>query len=516
MNNTKRMNRYASLALAAALSITAATAQTTLNLQEQTLPNPDNVPAPVHPIPHPRQLKWQETEYYAFFHYGMNTYTGLEWGMGDEDRTTFAPTAPPNPRQWLEVAKAAGMRGGIAVVKHHDGFCLWPTETTDHNITNSGNEYGRETNIPRDFAKAAKKLKLKYGFYISPWDRNSALYGTDRYVKEVFLRQCAELAEYGTDQFEMWFDGANGGNGYYGGEKDKNGRYLVRNIDRETYYDIPNLRDTVHKVCPDCVMWGVGGEARWIGNEAGWAGQTNWSTENRDYSPERNGMYGTEDGWFWLPGESDAKATNRGWFWHDGEAPHSPERLFQMYLETVGRNSTLILNIPPNQAGVLPEASVTALTETGKLIRQRLSNDLAPKANISTNKVRTAGKRRNYKATNMTDNKKDTYWSTNDDVVSDTITLTWKKAQTVRYVEMMEHIALGQRVRKFHIETSDDGTTWTRRADNVETTTVGYKRIIPLNGSTSASYDEGYSVKALRIVIEDSKACPLISKVAVY
>ena len=187
-----------------------------------------------------------------------------------------------------------------------------------------------------------------------------------------------------------------------------------------------------------------------------------------------------------------------------------------MYLETVGRNSTLILNIPPNQAGVLPEASVTALTETGKLIRQRLSNDLAPKANISTNKVRTAGKRRNYKATNMTDNKKDTYWSTNDDVVSDTITLTWKKAQTVRYLEMMEHIALGQRVRKFHIETSDDGTTWTRRADNVETTTVGYKRIIPLNGSTSASYDEGYSVKALRIVIENSKACPLISKVAVY
>ncbi|MBQ2434763.1 MAG: alpha-L-fucosidase [Bacteroidaceae bacterium] len=485
-------------------------AQTSLSLIEQSLPNPDNEPVPVHPVPHPRQLKWQETEFYAFFHYGMNTYTGREWGNGDEDRSIFAPTSAPNPKQWLEVAKAAGMRGGIAVVKHHDGFCLWPTETTDHNVTNSGNDHGRQTNIPRDFAAAAKELGLKYGFYISPWDRNSALYGTDRYVKEVFLRQCAEIAEYGTDQFEMWFDGANGGNGYYGGA------YDTRSIDRATYYDVPNLRDTIHLVCPDCVMWGVGGEARWIGNEAGWAGQTNWSTENRDYAPERNGMYGTEDGWFWLPGESDAKATNRGWFWHDGEAPHSPERLFQMYLETVGRNSTLILNLPPNQAGVLPEATVNSLVETGNLIKQRLGKDLAAKARVSTNYVRKAGKKRHYKATNMTDNKKDTYWATNDGQLSDVITLTWKKPQTVRYVELMEYIAKGQRIRKFYIETSPDGVTWTRRADNVETTTVGYKRIIPLNGNTQASYGDGFEVKALRIVIEDSKACPLISRVAVY
>ena len=485
-------------------------AQSSLSVVEQQLPNPDNEPLPVHPVPHSRQLKWQETEYYAFFHYGMNTYTGLEWGNGDENRNTFAPTAAPNPRQWLEVAKEAGMRGGIAVVKHHDGFCLWPTETTDHNVLNSGNEYGRAVNIPRDFAAAAQDLGMKYGFYISPWDRNSAHYGKDTYVKEVFLRQCAELAQYGTDQFEMWFDGANGGSGYYGGEGGN------RSIDRATYYDVPNLRDTVHKVCPDCVLWGVGGESRWIGNEAGWAGQTNWSTEDRDYAPESNGMYGTEDGWFWLPGESDAKATNRGWFWHEGEAPHSPERLFQMYLETVGRNATLILNIPPNQAGVLPEASETALIETGKLIKNRLSNDLVSTATITTGKVRAAGANRDYKAANMTEGNKDTYWATNDGEVSDVITLTWKRMQIVRYVELMEYIVKGQRVRKFYIETSEDGQNWTRRAGNVETTTIGYKRIIPLNGNTANSYGEGYKVKALRIVIEDAKACPLISKVAVY
>ena len=499
---------YKSLLLLGGLLPMSSMAQ--LSLVTETLPNPDNEPVPVQPVPHPRQLKWQETEFYAFFHYGMNTYTGLEWGNGDEAETRFAPTAAPNPKQWLQAAKDAGMKGGIAVVKHHDGFCLWPTETTTHNVTQSGNDFGRNTNIPRDFAAAAKELGMKYGFYISPWDRNSVHYGTDKYVKDVFLKQCAELAQYGTDQFEMWFDGANGGSGYYGG------RNTTVNVDRSTYYDVPNLRDSVHKVCPDCVLWGVGGEARWIGNEAGWAGETNWSTENRDYAGENNGMYGTEGGWFWLPGESDAKATNRGWFYHDGEAPLTPERLFQMYLETVGRNATLILNIPPNKAGVLPDASVNALKGMGDLIKARLGNDLAKNATIEVSETRTAGAARNYEAANLIDGDKDTYWATNDGTISATITLTWNTPQTIRYVELMEYIAKGQRVKGFKIETSTNGTSWTQRATNVQTTTVGYKRIIPLNGSTSSSYGNGYEAKALRITISDSRACPLLSKIGVY
>lgn len=481
-----------------------------LNVVQEAPANPDNEPVEVHPVPHPRQLKWQETEFYAFFHYGMNTYTNKEWGYGNEKETMFHPTKAPNPKQWLQVAKDAGMRGGIAVVKHHDGFCLWPTETTSHNVTNSGNAFGEQTNIPRDFAKAAQELDMKYGFYISPWDRNSEHYGTDKYVKDVFLRQCAELAKYGSDQFEMWFDGANGGDGYYGG------RNTTISVDRATYYDTPNLRDTVHKVCPDCVLWGVGGEARWIGNEAGWAGQTNWSPENRDYTPENNGMYGTENGWFWLPGESDAKATNRGWFWHDGESPLTPERLFQMYLETVGRNATLILNLPPDQAGELPAATVKSLHGMGELIRQRLTKDLAKKAKISVSETRTAGAKRKYVAKNMIDGKKDTYWATNDGTVAGVITLNWKKEQTVRYVELMEYIKKGQRVRNFKIEISENGNDWKEVAANVETTTVGYKRIVPLNGSTQQSYGDGFKAKAMRITIEDSKACPLISKVSVY
>lgn len=474
-------------------------------LKRQDIPNPDNEPAPVFPVPTERQLKWNETEFYAFFHYGMNTYTDKEWGYGNENEQTFAPTAPPNPRQWLQAVKAAGMKGGIAVVKHHDGFCLWPTQTTEHNITQSGNANGRATDIPRDFAKAARSLGLKYGFYVSPWDRNSAYYGTDKYVRDVFLRQCAELARYGSDQFEMWFDGANGGDGYYGGKGGK------RSIDASTYYDIPNLRDSVHKVSPDCVMWGLGGEARWIGTEAGYGEETCWSP-----SLQGGGFTGDMNSWQWCAAESDAMLTNKGWFWHEGETPMTAERTFQMYLETVGRNATLILNCPPDRSGSLPPLTVKRLKETGKMLHKRLGKDLARKAQVTASETRVSGEHRNYAASNLIDGDVDTYWTPNDGTLSATVTLVWPKEQTVRYVTLMEYIRKGQRIKSFRIETSEDGEHWTPRASNVVTTTVGYKRIVPLNGSTVDSYGDGFKVKALRITITDSRACPLLHTVSVF
>ena len=475
--------------------------------KEQTLSNPDNEPAPVFPVPSARQLKWNETEFYAFFHYGMNTYTNSEWGSGSESESLFNPTAAPNPKQWLTAAKSAGMKGGIAVVKHHDGFCLWPTATTTHDVESASSTYAKNTNIPRDFAAAAKELDMKYGFYVSPWDMNSEYWGdgTNDYATKVFLPQCAELAEYGTDQFEMWFDGATGGDhaGYYGGA------YTTRTIDNATiYYDIPNLRDSIHNVCPDCVMWGLGGEARWIGNESGYADETCWSMGS--------GTSGSETEWQWVPGESDAKATSGGWFWHSGETVTSAERLFQMYLETVGRNATLILNLPPDKSGSLPDATVSRMEELGELLTSRLGTDLAKTATITTDKTRTAGANRNYEATNMTDDDKTTYWSTDDGETTATITLTWDDVQTVRYVSMLENNKRGQRVKGFTIETSTDGSTWTQRATSIAQTTIGYKRIIPLNGSTSSSYGSGYQAKYLRINITDSKACPLLHSISVY
>ncbi len=484
-----------------------ARAQSEFTLISQECNNPENKPKPVFPLPSERQVLWNETEFYAFFHYGMNTYSNTEWGDGSEPASRFAPTAAPNPRQWLETAKAAGMKGGIAVVKHHDGFCLWPTETTCHNVTHSGNSYGQNTNIPRDFANAARELDMKFGFYISPWDLNSQYWGdgTDNYSQKVFLPQCAELAAYGSDQFEMWFDGATGSDhqGYYGGNNE------YRTIESPYfYYDIPNLRDSVHIVSPNCVMWGEGGEARWIGNEAGWAGETCWAMGS--------GTSGDENGWQWNPGESDAKATDGGWFWHLGESVTSAERLFQMYLETVGRNATLILNIPPDKSGSLPTQTVNRMTELGNLLKTRLDNDLAKNATITVSETRTAGIGRNYAAINLNDGDKDTYWATNDGTNTATITLAWNTTQTLRYLSMMEYIRLGQRVKGFTVEISTDGNNWTSCGGTIEMTTIGYKRIIPLNGSTSSSYESGYSAKYLRITITDCKSCPTLHTIEVY
>ncbi len=490
-------------------------AQSEFKLVEESLTDADNTPRPVFPVPTERQLKWNETEFYAFYHYGMNTYTASEWGSGTETESTFAPTKKPNPRQWLTAAKAAGMKGGIAVVKHHDGFCLWPTKTTTHCVSSSSNEYAKATNIPQDFADAARELDMKYGFYVSPWDMSSPYWGekdkdgnyTDNYTKKVFLPQCVELAQYGTDQFEMWFDGATGSDhaGGYGSTTSTEKR-IIDNA--QTYYDIPNLRDSIHNLLPDCVMWGVGGEARWIGNEQGWAGETNWAMGNAET--------GDENGWQWHPGESDAKATTGGWFWKSSDAMLTAERLFQMYLETVGRNATLILNLPPDRSGELPATTVSRMEDLGKLMSTRLGTDLAKSAKVSVSETRRSGASRNYAATNMTDGNKDTYWATDDGTTQATITLTWDEAKTVRYVSLMEYIRLGQRVKGFTIETSEDGTNFTRRASNVATTTIGYKRIVPLNGNTKASYGTGYTAKAVRITINDSKACPLIHTLSVY
>lgn len=474
--------------------------------ESQVVSNPSNAPAPVHPVPSERQIAWNETEFYAFFHYGMNTYTDKEWGDGSESETKFAPTQTPNPEQWLTAAKAAGMKGGIAVVKHHDGFCLWPTETTTHSTANASG-YGKDVNIPQLFAQAAQSLGMKYGFYVSPWDRNSGLYGTQDYIDRVFIPQCEELAGYGSDQFEMWFDGANGGNGYYGGQ---NTTISIGSdyMDRVLYYDVANLRDRIHQLAPNCVMWGVGGEARWIGNEDGYAGTTNWSTDSRN--DEKNNEEGTENYWLWNPGEADTKATSGGWFWHQGESVSSAEELFKIYMQTVGRNATLILNIPPDRSGRLPDATVSRMTELGNLLQTRLGTDLSQ--SVTASATRSGG---SFDAQNLIDGDKNTYWATDDGTTTASITIDLGSQKQARYVMLQEYIRLGQRVKGFSIQYSTDGNSWTTAQSQEQMTTIGYKRIIPLNGSVSG-LPTGYQARYIRVNITNSKACPVLNRVAVY
>lgn len=497
------------LALCLSGLLFSAASQAQLELIKEEPSNSNNEPVPVHPVPSERQLKWNETEFYGFFHYGMNTFTGEEWGLGNENESTYNPTAEPNPEQWLKACQAAGMKGGIAVVKHHDGFCLWPTQTTSHSISSSTGTYAK-TNIPEKFGAAAKKLNMKYGFYVSPWDCSSSYYGTQDYIDKVFIPQCEELAEYGEDQFEMWFDGANGGKGYYGGSTQK-----TVEIARYVYYDVPNLRYKIHKLAPNCVMWGVGGEARWIGNEKGQGSETCWGTHSIEENANNQGT-GEEGYWLWNPGESDAKATSGGWFYKGNETVSDAETLFQMYLETVGRNSTLILNFPPNKAGVLPDADVRVLEQMGQLLKTRLGTDLARNAEVTATATRTRGTGRTYEPTNVTDGDKDTYWATDDGTTAATLTLDLGSTRLIHYVALQEYIKLGQRVQAFKIEYSTDNSNWTTAAPKIAQTTIGYKRIIPLSGSTQNSYNTGVNARYVRINITKSKACPLLHTVSIF
>jgi alpha-L-fucosidase len=499
---------YATFAVALLVCIPMTIKGQTMTIVQEDYQQKDNAPRPVFPLPSERQMAWHETEFYAFFHYGMNTFTGKEWGEGSEPESTYAPAQLPNCAQWIAAVKAAHMKGGIAVVKHHDGFCLWPTATTTHCVTSCSGEVAKKVNIPKLFSDACKSADMKYGFYVSPWDRNSAYYGTDKYVSDVFTKQVMELCDYGNDQFEIWFDGANGGTGYYGG---KGGSV---SISRATYYDKPNLLDAIHKVQPNCVIWG-GGEGHWVGNEAGYGADESWNLVLKDGTRNSDDadVYGHDNGVQWDAPESDAKLTSGGWFWHSGETTLSAERLFQMYLETVGRGTNLILNCPPNTSGVLPDADVTVLKNMGDLLDQRLGTDLARSA------VATASDERGdkYKASMVNDGDKTTYWATNDNVTTGaTLTLSWDSPITAHYVCLQEFIRLGQRVRSFTIETSTDGQTWTKRASNI-CKTIGYKRIVPLGASTSSYATNAVAnVKAIRITVTGTKACPTLQTVSVY
>ena len=287
-------------------------------------------PAPLFPVPNARQLAWQQLETYAFVHYGLNTFNDMEWGYGDTPASTFDP-ADLDCDQWVRTFRAAGMKGVMLTAKHHDGFCLWPSAYTEYSVKNSPWRGGKG-DLVRELSDACRRHGLKFGIYLSPWDRNHLEYGREEYVA-YFHNQMRELLTGYGPLFEYWFDGANGGDGWYGGADEK------RSIDAKTYYGYERARRTINELQPEAVIFGgTCADIRWIGNEEGRAGQTNWSmVKGRGDERLNDFTCGESDGDTWLPGECDV-SIRPGWFYHPREDHQlkSLSRLIDIYYESVG------------------------------------------------------------------------------------------------------------------------------------------------------------------------------------
>ena len=408
-----------------------------------------------HVKPTPQQLALlRETPFYAFVHFSPNTYTGLEWGDGTEDPAIFNPTEL-DCDQWAQAIKSAGMRGMVLTAKHHDGFCLWQTEYTEHSMKNSPYKDGKG-DIVREAADACKRHGLKFGFYLSPWDRNCPLYGTDEY-NTYYKNQLTELLTNYGEIFHVWFDGACG--------EGPNGKKQV--------YDFDGYIELIKKHQPNATIFNDAGTIRWIGNEAGKAPYAQWAVvpqelcfmnEKQTEGPLVEGsldfVYNSDinigsisnimysKGLVFAPAETDM-SIRPGWFYHPEEEPHSLERLFNTYVTSVGNNATFNLNIPPMPNGKFDPRDVERLKELGELISKEFSTNLAEGSTVTI----LPG-----------------YGPTQPE-----IQVTLKKKQTIKYVELAENIKEGQRVEAFDVFFKDSHGQWAHAARD---TTIGSRKIV--------------------------------------
>ena len=456
-------------------------------------------PAAIGPLPSERQLAWHQLDYYAFIHFNMNTFTNMEWGTGGESPEQFNPSQL-DARQWARVAKDAGMEGIIITAKHHDGFCLWPTKTTEHSVKNAPWKNGKGDLI-KELSDACKEYGLKFGIYLSPWDRNHKDYGQPEYVDD-FHEQLRELLTNYGEVFEVWFDGANGGSGFYGGANE------TRKIDNKTYYQWDKTTAIVRELQPNAVIFSDGGpDIRWVGNEEGWANETNWSIMRRDeiypgwprYVELRSGH---EDGTHWLPAEVNV-SIRPGWYYHPSE-DHQVKtlaHLVRIYYESIGRNGNFLLNLPVDDRGLVHETDVKQLMALKEQIDKDFDKDLAKETKVSASNVRGEGN--DYAPQNAIDGDPETYWAANDGVTNASITMTFDQLTEVNRVLLQEYIPLGQRVKEFSVEAKLGGQ-W---LEIDHQTTIGFKRILRFDGVKSS---------AIRINILQAKGAPILSNIELY
>ena len=443
-------------------------------------------PEPYGPVPTSQQVEWQIMEMNFLVCFGPNTFTGMEWGLGTEAEDVFNPENL-DCRQWASIARDAGFKGMIIVAKHHDGFCLWPNPESTHTVAQSPWKDGKG-DVLKELSDACAKEGLKFGVYISPWDRNDPHYGTPEY-NDVYVRTLESVLDgrYG-EIFEEWFDGAC--------REGPNGKRQV--------YDWDRFHETVLKYQPRAIMFSdVGPGCRWVGNESGVAGRTSWSTFSPEGftpgagSPPSDTLNtGNVHGSSWIPSETDV-SIRPGWFWKESENDKvkSLEELLDIYYTSVGRNSLLLIGLPPDATGRVNKADSLRLMEFRAALDEIFKDDLASSARVKA----TAERGRRFRAGNILDGNYDSYWAAPDGVTSASLTFDLGKQKTFNRILVQEYIPLGQRVRSFTVEALMPDGNWKEIASE---TTIGYKRIIRT---------EEVTAEKIRLNITDSFAPPVIN-----
>jgi len=457
----------------------------------------DIAPNPV--IPTHDQVAYQKMEFIGFIHFTVNTFTDKEWGYGDEPPEIFNPT-DFDADQWARVAKDAGMKQLILTAKHHDGFCLWPSKYTEHSVKNSPWKDGKG-DIVREFVDACRRHGLKVGLYLSPWDRNHADYGTPAYI-EYYRNQLKELlTDYG-EISELWFDGANGGTGYYSGAREE------RRIDRTTYYRWSETWSMIKELQPNVLIFSdAGPDIRWIGNERGFAGKTNWSTINNE-----NIVVGGADTGYLNSGDPDGKnwaiplcntSIRPGWFYHKKEDDRvkSTQQFLDVYYKSVGRNGVLLLNIPPDRRGLFHKNDIKALKEFQSILDETFATNLAlgKKVDASSQKKRHP----KFSPSNIVDEDLDSYWAADENIWVTTLEIDLEKPMLFDRIMIQEPIRFGQRISEFDVKGLVNGE-WVRLAEG---TTIGYKRIFRI---------PPVQAEKIELLITKSNNTPAISNFGLY